>query len=105
MDISHSLVNSRLSSPFQTNRQLSPESAGRKESQTTRPSDATTNQNIDSSTIKRRAELLQAERVQRVNSLASAPLKTQNAVNSYQQTIEATQKFEQGELVGIDLFV
>jgi len=48
---------------------------------------------------------LQAERVQRVNSLASAPLKTQNAVNSYQQTIEATQKFEQGELVGIDLFV
>jgi len=105
MDISHSLVNSRLSSPLQTNRQLSPEPAGRKENQTTRPSDATTSQNVDSSTIKRRAELLQAERVQRVNSLASAPLKTQNAVNSYQQTIEATQKFEQGELVGIDLFV
>jgi len=105
MDISHSLVNPRLSSPLQTNRQLSPEPAGRQESQTTRPSDVSTNQNIDSNAIKRRAELLQADRVQRVNSLASAPLQTQNAVNSYQQTIEATQKFEQGELVGIDLFV
>jgi len=105
MDISHSLVNSRLSSPLQSNRQLSPEPAGKQESQTTRPSDASASQNVDSGAIKRRADLLQADRVQRVNSLASAPLQTQNAVNSYQQTIEATQKFEEGELVGIDLFV
>lgn len=105
MDISQSLVNTRLSSPLQTNRQLSPEPAGRQENQTTKPSDAPSSQNVDSGALKRRAEFLQADRVQRVNSLASAPLQTQNAVNSYQQTIEASQKLEQGELVGVDLFV
>ncbi len=105
MDISHSLVNTRFSPPLQTNRQVNPEPAERQEKQSTRSSDASSSQNIDSSAIKRRAELLQADRVQRVNSLASAPLQTQKAVNSYQQTIDATHKFEQGELVGIDLFV
>lgn len=104
MDISQSLVNSRSLLPLQTNRQVSPESSVQQAGQSTRPSDATT-QNIDSNAIKRRAELLQADRVQRVNTLESAPLKTQNAVNSYQQTIEATKNFEQGELVGVDLFV
>ncbi|MFT7373647.1 MAG: hypothetical protein ACI9T9_002347 [Oleiphilaceae bacterium] len=105
MDISQSLVNYRPSSPLQTNRQVNPEPAGQQANQSTRPSDAVASQNIDSSAIKRRAELLQADRVQRVNDLESAPLKIQNAVNSYQQTIEATKNFEQGELVGVDLFV
>jgi len=105
MDISQSLVNSRLPSPLQTNRQVNPEPAAQQANQSTRPSDAAASQNIDSSAIKRRAELLQADRVQRVNVLESAPLKIQNAVNSYQQTIEATKNFEQGELVGVDLFV
>jgi len=105
MDISHSLVNPRLSTPLQTNRQVNPELSGRQADQSTRPSDSAASQNIDSNAIKRRAELLQADRVQRVNVLDSAPLKIQNAVNSYQQTIEATKNFEQGELVGVDLFV
>lgn len=105
MDISHSLVNSRLSSPLQTTRQVNPEPAAQPANQSTRPSDAAASQNIDSSAIKRRAELLQADRVLRVNVLDSSPLKIQNAVNSYQQTIEATKNFEQGELVGVDLFV
>jgi len=105
MDISQSLVNTRLNSPLQTNRQINSEPSERADKQSTRPSDAIPSQNIDSSAIKRRAEALQADRVQRVNSLTSAPLQTQRAVNSYQQTIDATQKFEQGELVGIDLFV
>jgi len=105
MDISHSLVNTRLNPPLQTNRQVNSEPSVRPDKQSTRPSDAIPSQNIDSSAVKRRAEALQADRVQRVNSLESAPLQAQKAVNSYQQTIEATQKFEQGELVGIDLFV
>lgn len=105
MDISQSLINTRLSPPIQTNRQVNSEPSSRQDNQATRPSDAAASQSIDSSAIKRRAELLQADRVQRVNTLDSAPLRTQNAVQSYQQTIEATQTLEQGELVGIDIFV
>jgi hypothetical protein len=105
MDISQSLVSYRSSTPLQTNRQVNPEPAVQQANQTTRPSDAAASQNVDSSAIKRRAELLEADRVQRVNILDSAPLKIQNAVNSYQQTIEATKNYEQGQLVGVDLFV
>lgn len=55
--------------------------------------------------LERKSNELQLSRVQRLESLDSAPLKTQQAVNTYQQTIEAGRAYEEGELVGIDLFV
>ncbi|MFV1872578.1 MAG: hypothetical protein ACMZ64_04555 [Oleiphilus sp.] len=53
----------------------------------------------------KKGEAVQAERFLRDNSLENAPLKSQQAVSSYQQTIEAAKQYEEGELVGIDLFV
>lgn len=52
-----------------------------------------------------KGEAIQAERFQRLNSLENAPLKGQQAINSYQQTIEAAKQYEEGELVGVDLYV
>ena len=59
---------------------------------------------IDSDELQRRGEQLQQTRVQRLNDIESAPLSTQQALNSYQQTLEAGEAFEFGELVGVDLF-
>ena len=55
--------------------------------------------------LERKSNELQLSRVQRLDSLESAPLKTQRAVNTYEQTVEAGRAYEEGELVGIDLFV
>lgn len=52
-----------------------------------------------------KGEAVQAERFQRLNSLENAPFKGQQAINSYQQTIEAAKQYEEGELVGVDLYV
>ena len=59
----------------------------------------------DPDALERKSEALRADRVQRVNSVETAPLRNQQAVNSYQQTILAAQEYEEGVLVGIDLFV
>ena len=53
----------------------------------------------------KKSEAVQTERLQRLNSLENAPLKGQQAINSYQQTIEAAKQYEEGELVGVDLYV
>lgn len=53
----------------------------------------------------KKGEAVQAERFQRLNSQESAPFKGQQAINSYQQTIEAAKQYEEGELVGVDLYV
>lgn len=53
----------------------------------------------------KKGEAVQAERFQRLNSLESAPFKGQQAINSYQKTIEAAKQYEEGELVGVDLYV
>tara|TARA_R110002167_G_scaffold197959_3_gene400969 strand:+ start:1088 stop:1432 length:345 start_codon:yes stop_codon:yes gene_type:complete len=53
----------------------------------------------------KKGEAAQAERLQKFNSLENAPLKAQQAVNSYQQTIQAAKQYEEGELVGVDLYV
>ena len=60
---------------------------------------------VNSAEFIKKGEAVQAERFQRLNSLESAPLKGQQAVNSYQQTIDAAKQYENGELVGIDLYV
>lgn len=60
---------------------------------------------IDQDEILRAAEAIQSSRVQRLNDIESAPLRTQQALNSYQQTETAAQAYEFGELVGVDLFV
>lgn len=59
---------------------------------------------IDPEQLQRRAEANFNSRVQRLNDIESAPLKTQQALNSYQQTLSAAQALEYGELVGVDVF-
>ena len=60
---------------------------------------------VNAAEFIKKGETVQAERFQRLNALESAPLKGQQAVSSYQQTIDAAKQYEEGELVGIDLYV
>jgi len=102
MDISNSIVTANNARLFQENRQIKPEQDRRLDTND-RPS-ANRSSDIDSEAIARRGSELQAGRVQKVNDLESAPLRTRQALDSYQQTVVAAQQFEQGELVGVDLF-
>lgn len=114
MDMSNSLIASGFQSPIltpanQTERQsrlpvpsqipLDNQSSSRKQQ------NQNDNIRVDSAEFIKKGEAVQAERFQRLNSLDSAPLKGQQAVNSYQQTIDAAKQYEDGELVGIDLYV
>ena len=107
MQISNSLPTGRLATSsavlVQDERQSRPETNNRVESPS-RPS-ANGSTEIDQDELARAGEALQAARVQRLSDIESAPLKTQQALNSYQQTEAAAQSLEFGELVGIDLFV
>lgn len=111
MDISNSLVTTGFKSPLLTPaNQADALSRGRgnlpvgtenpRNSQTKPDAD-----NINRADFEKKAQTIESARVQRVNSLESAPFKNQQAVNAYQQTIEAARQFDEGELVGIDLFV
>jgi len=103
MQISNNLVATNFNSSVQDERQVKPEQSSRTDAPSRRSANASVD--IDQDEIQRRGEALQATRVQRLNDIESAPLKTQQALNSYQQTEVSAQEFEQGELVGVDLFV
>lgn len=107
MQISNTLTPTRLSNPEfiaqQDERRQRPEIANRVDAPSRSSANGSTG--IDPDELARASEALQAARVQRLNDIESAPLKTQQALNSYQQTEEATQSSEFGELVGIDLYV
>lgn len=60
---------------------------------------------FDAESIVRRGSELAENRVQRIGDVDSAPLRTRQALDAYQQTQVATQAFTEGELVGVDLFV
>jgi hypothetical protein len=60
---------------------------------------------VNPSDLVRKAEALQSTRLQRDNTLEDAPLKGQQAITAYQQTIDAARQYDEGELVGIDLYV
>jgi len=101
MDISNSLVTSGFQSTTQPKQTV-------KNDLTTRPIETISEPNqipADAAKLERKSNELQLDRVQRVNSLESAPLRNQQAVTTYHQTIQAAQEYEEGELVGIDLFV
>tara|TARA_R110002072_G_scaffold1130_10_gene9435 strand:+ start:11766 stop:12110 length:345 start_codon:yes stop_codon:yes gene_type:complete len=114
MDLSNSLLTSRFQSPI-----LTPASQAERQSRLPAPNQPSTdNKNtpenkqtqddtirVNSAEFIKKGEAVQAERFQRLNSLESAPLKGQQAVNSYQQTIDAAKQYEEGELVGIDLYI
>lgn len=102
MEISNAIVTTNQARSFQENRQIKPEQDQRLETNERRS--ANRSSDIDSDEITRRGTQIQSERVQKVNDLESAPLRTRQALSSYQQTVEAAQQFEQGELVGLDLF-
>jgi hypothetical protein len=114
MDMSNSLIASGFQSPILTparqaerqarlpapNQQTADDKSSAKNSQTRNESTR-----VNQVEFIKKGEALQTERFQRLNSLENAPLKTQQAVNSYQQTIDAAKQYEGGELVGIDLYV
>jgi len=103
MDIKNAIVTSNFARGLQENRTLRPEQDARVES-VQRPSNNASS-DIDSEAIARKGRALQADRVEKLNDLDSLPLRTRQALDSYQQTESAAQQFEQGELVGVDLFI
>jgi len=112
MDISNSLVPSNLTNSVNSNRRLEVEQQKNRESDNTQKSQSASFVPVSRQTSSANPDLLanksreiQQDRVQRVNSLESAPIKTQQAFNRYQQTIDAGTNSDQGQLVGIDLFV
>ena len=63
---------------------------------------------VDPDELQRRVEQKQASQaveVSRFQSPESFPVKNQQAINSYHQTELASQEFDGGVLVGIDLFI
>ena len=95
-------VGTSLNSAIQSDRQARPEQLGRVESPQRRSSNGSTE--IDQAAIEQRGKQVEENRVQRLNDIESAPLRTQQALDSYQQTELAAQQYEFGELVGVDLF-
>lgn len=109
MDVSNSLITTGIKLPFQA-----PKSQEQSQSRALvpvpadNPKSASRNEqsfSVNPAELIRKAEAVQSARVQRDNTLESAPFKGQQAVNAYQQTIESARQFEEGELVGIDLYV
>lgn len=60
---------------------------------------------IDQEALQRRGQELEVSRVQRLNDIESAPLRTQQALSSYQETLQSGQEQEFGELVGVDILI
>ena len=106
MQIANQFLSERLTTslngPVQSERQARPEQQGRTAAPE-RPS-ANASTDIDQEQIELRGQEIQASRVQRLNDIESAPLRTQQAIDAYQQTELASQNNEFGELVGVDLF-
>ena len=114
MDMSNSLITSGFQTPVLTParqaerqarlpvpyQQVTEDKSSAKNSQTRNE-----NTRVNQAEFIKKGEAVQAERYQRLNSLESAPLKGQQAVNSYQKTIDAAKQYDEGELVGIDLYV
>jgi hypothetical protein len=102
MDISNSLVTTGFQPPLQNNQIARPDTPPVKpvEKATDAP-----RKPAEPEALERKSKALLADRLQRVDSLDAAPLRAQQAVNTYQQTVAAGQEYEQGELVGVDLFV
>ena len=109
MDVSNSLITTGVKLPFQVPKnQEQPSRALVIPAPTDTSKNTSRNEqsfSINSADLVRKAEAVQSMRVQRDNTLENAPFKGQQAVNAYQQTIESARQFEQGELVGIDLYV
>tara|TARA_R110001592_G_scaffold324870_3_gene604650 strand:- start:54129 stop:54473 length:345 start_codon:yes stop_codon:yes gene_type:complete len=114
MDTSNSLISSGFQSPIltpakQAERQarlpVPYQQATEAKTSVNNPQSRNENTRVNQVEFIKKGEAIQAERFQRLNSLESAPLKGQQALNSYQQTIDAAKQYEQGELVGIDLYV
>lgn len=60
---------------------------------------------FDADALEKRGNDLAQNRVQKLNASESASFRTQQALDTYQQTERFSQEFDQGELVGLDLFV
>jgi hypothetical protein len=74
----------------------------------TRKSERVNRETVGPDELQRRVEQKQASQaieVSRFQSPESFPMKTQQAINSYHQTELASQEFDGGVLVGIDLFI
>lgn len=102
MDISNSIVSTSVARSFQENRQARADQAIRVEAPA-RPSSILAD-SFDAEQLARRGSDLAENRIQRLNASESAPFRARQALDTYQQTQDSSQAYEQGELVGIDLF-
>jgi len=102
MQINNTLINERLASTLNS-ANLS-ERQARPDQQARLNAPAPVAEEVDQDALAAQSEIRQEQRVQRLNTLESAPLRTQQAISTYQSTEQAFQSSEQGELVGIDLF-
>jgi len=104
MDISNSLIQPGVQNTLTVNRDKNqdlPENSGRRVPERASKQE----ESSDPELLEKVSNEKQENRIQRDNAIESASLRTQQAVNSYQSTIDAAQEFEQGELVGIDLYI
>ena len=104
MDISNSLVQAAVNRQALTSRDANHEATEKFDQSKSQPPSRQV-EPADSDLLAKVSDERNENRIQRVNSLEAAPLRTQQAVNRYQQTVDASQEYEQGELVGVDLFV
>lgn len=112
MELSNSLIASgiKLPVPIPNNQDLASSRASQSaptSSDNARNSSYRTEQpfKVNPADLARKAEAAQNARIQRDNTLADAPMKGQQAINAYQQTVDASRQYQEGELVGIDLYV
>lgn len=100
-------------SPISNAQIVSPNSAGSQRLLTSRENVPDTSERSgrsqpslpDPEVLAEKAAQIQETKGRFMESLQSAPLRSQLAIDSYQGTIQAAQQFEQGELVGVDIYV
>jgi hypothetical protein len=111
MDVSNSLIATGIKLPVQTPKSQDqaqsrlPQVLPATNDKATNSARAETSFSVNSAELVRKAEALQSTRLQRDNTLEDAPFKGQQAINAYQQTLDAARQYDEGELVGIDLYV
>ncbi len=111
MDVSGSLISTGIN--FPAIKQATPEKnlmRGPGQAAPEYHPNGATNRNESRSTLNtadlmRKVEAIQSTRVQKDSAYETASFKGQQAITSYQQTQNYSQAFDEGELVGIDLYV
>ncbi len=98
-------VPSLSSSPSQRIDRTDDERAARRDQSAQRADETRVERPFSADALRQEGEARELQRVQRVDNTAALNRSVQNALQSYEQTQAASGPSEQGQLVGIDLFV